>query len=83
MGTLFEQRPRDFKTQDADQWIDYVKDLAKKNKMPIGEVIEILKVAEMYRQNTVYVANGDIHDEQMAGFGELLRELIGLIKGSC
>ena len=29
----------------------------------------------MERANSLYVANGDIHDEQMAGIGELLSEL--------
>jgi hypothetical protein len=79
MGTLFDQRPRNYSEIDLSDVDAYVKELsaiAKKNKVTLPEVIETWKVLEMRRQTDRYVANGDIFDEQMGGFGKLIQELI-------
>jgi len=50
------------------EWV--VKELAKKHKLTTTEIINGLKVLELQRRNDLFVANGDIHDEQIAGIGE-------------
>ena len=52
-----------------------VKELAKKHKMTETEILNGLKVLELKRKNDLFVANGDIHDEQIAGIGKELQEI--------
>ena len=83
MGTLFDQQPRDYKTVSPDHieaFIDDAARIAKKYKLSVAEVIESAKVLEMERQNSLYAANGDAWDEQLAGFGELLSRLASAVE---
>ena len=48
--------------------------------MSIADVIEIYKIEVMDRVTTCKVDDGDRKDEQLAGFGELLREFNGHIE---
>ncbi len=41
--------------------------------MSIAEVIEVYKIKTKNRSIDCYVDNGDIWDEQLAGFGELFK----------
>ena len=41
--------------------------------MSVADVIEVYKIKTQNRSIDCYVANGDIRDEQMAGFGELFK----------
>lgn len=75
MGTLTSQEPRDYKEislKALEHEIEEVLSLAKKHKIEAASVIEIKRVMEMRRKNDLYVFNGDVHDEQMKGIGELL-----------
>ena len=73
MGTLYHQDPRKYQeitTDNKKYFFEEVKELAKKHKLTTTEIINGLKVLELQRRNDLFVANGDIHDEQIAGIGE-------------
>lgn len=78
MGTLQEQPPRNYHTVSSDDVKDFLTDalkLSKELKVDISVVLEAYRIKELQRRNTLYVSNGDILDEQLAGFGELLSEI--------
>jgi hypothetical protein len=79
MGTLFDQPVRNRQEvpyKDIEYFLETSCQLALDYDVSISDVIQARKVLEMERANTLRVGNGDIFDEQMGGFGELLRELI-------
>lgn len=75
MGTLFQQQPRSYYDVDFDKDVRYacekIQKIAKETKMSVSDVIEIYKIETQNRAISCYVCNGDIKDEQLAGFGEL------------
>jgi len=78
MGTLLKQEPRNFrsvKTEDVEERLKDFISIAKLHKVSLSDVINTAKIMEMERSNNLFVANGDIHDEQMAGIGEILTEI--------
>ena len=78
MGTLFNQPPRQFLDVDeskVEHFLETVLKLSKKYNIPTQEVIYSIEVLELRRKNDLYVRNGDTFDEQMAGFGDLLKDL--------
>lgn len=77
MGTLFNQQPRKYHhTQDYDIDIICTEIMHIKSTygMSHNEAIDVLRIAENRRTSNIFVANGDIKDEQLAGFGELIKE---------
>ncbi|MTJ51266.1 hypothetical protein FJR38_00470 [Anabaena sp. UHCC 0253] len=81
MGTLFNQEPRNYRhCENTESYIENTIKLSKKYKITIDQVIAIEQLLECKRRNDLYVDNGDIHDEQMAGIGELLRNLVSVIE---
>jgi len=78
MGTLFNQSPRFNHRRDDDDAVSnqvrLIQRVANKTGQSYKEVLETCKMLEMSRQNDLYVNNGDAFDEQMAGFGELIKE---------
>ena len=83
MGTLFKQNARTYgsvEMKDVDLFLEDVKSLSEKHKVPVENVLEAYKIKEMKRTNDLYVNNGDAHDEQMSGIGELLKELVQAIE---
>ncbi len=78
MGTLFNQREREsyrVSKSDADNFLRDAVGLAKKHKIKVFGVIEAYKTLEIERRNNLYHWNGDTFDEQMAGFGKLIRDI--------
>lgn len=75
MGTLFEQPARKDGREDINGLVFDVISIVKEG-FDENQAIEILKIAEMRRKNNLYQMNGDIHDEQLSGFGDLLKEFI-------
>ena len=76
MGTLYEQPPRKY----FDVEFKYVKSaceeilkIAKETKMSVADVIEVYRIETQNRDINCKVANGDIWDEQIGGFGELFK----------
>jgi hypothetical protein len=82
MGTLFSQRPRDHRVVgrgDVINDMEAVKEIAESTGSTKQEVIELMRVMEMERQSNLYVDNGDAFDEQLEGFGYLIREFIDVL----
>lgn len=77
MGTLFDQLPRNYHDIDFERHVkadcEEIQKIAKKTKMSIAEVIEVYKINTINRLINCYVDNGNIFDEQMAGFGNLFK----------
>ncbi len=76
MGTLFNEPRRnyfdiDFKYVKSD--CEEIKKIAKETGLSVADVIEVYKIKTQNRSIDCYVDNGDIWDEQMAGFGELFK----------
>lgn len=76
MGTLFNQSPRLEREYYELGSINDIKELAEKTNLSFDQVVNALHFLELRRKNDLYVSNGDIHDEQMAGIGLLLQQLI-------
>lgn len=77
MGSLFEPTSRSrhaFDEIEVEKFIKPANALAKKLNISLMEVLEPLKFQK--RRNKVYVNNGNIFDEQMMGFGEMLKEFV-------
>lgn len=78
MGTLHDQKPRDFKNvtkSGALNLITEINEVSKETKLSFDQVFKIYELKEKQRTNSLYAANGDIKDEQLSGFGDLISEL--------
>ncbi|HHD80446.1 MAG TPA: hypothetical protein ENK99_02395 [Campylobacterales bacterium] len=78
MGTLYNQPPRDYTKitiSDKNHFFEEVKALSKKHKMTTDEIINGLKILELRRRNDLFVNNGDIYDEQIAGIGHEFQDI--------
>lgn len=83
MGTLFNQPVREYYAIDKRKtlnFIEQVKEISKETGLTEELVIKAFEIKEMERKNDLFVVNGNIHDEQMAGIGELIKELNGVIQ---
>ncbi len=83
MGTLYDQQPRDYKPVSIEHvggFLNEVSELVKKHKVSVADVIEAHKVLELKRRNDLYVANGDIYDELMAGIGKEIQKVADSIE---
>ncbi|AFV22188.1 hypothetical protein BTB_7p00060 (plasmid) [Bacillus thuringiensis Bt407] len=75
MGTLFNQQPRmEYFHSYGVKFIGTVKELAKKNNLTIEETCRILEL-------TMKIDDYDRKDEQLAGIGELIKEMNDQIMG--
>jgi hypothetical protein len=84
MGTIFEQPVRkwaSFEMTHVDNLLNEVTSLSKKHNITPADVLKAYEVMEMSRTNDLYVNNGNIHDEQMKGIGELLLEVSHSLQG--
>ena len=76
MGTLYNQPPRNYFDIDlkyVKSACEELKKIAKETGLSVSDVIEVYKIETQNRSINCYVSNGDIWDEQMAGFGELFK----------
>ena len=78
MGTLTNQPERkQMHTRDqVPDRLQYYMRIAKENQVSLSDVLKVKELLELERRNNLYVANGDIHDEQLAGFGKLFEKFI-------
>lgn len=81
MGTLFSQKPRNnFSIDDIpyqfEDAVQYLSNISKKQRINFCDLVYLYEVMELTRKNDLYVANGDIKDEQLKGFGEILRDFV-------
>lgn len=73
MGTLFNQPVRSRENSyGLEDEITYIQTLAKDYKISFSEVVALMDVLERKRSNNLAVNDGDVHDEQIAGLGEIL-----------
>ena len=78
MGTVFKQPPRSdygVSISMVEGWLMEIIDIAKRHNVEVTDVIEVYKSLELSRQNNLDRANGDIHDEQLSGLAELLKNV--------
>lgn len=78
MGTLFNQSERNYRYVDfkiVRSSCEEIKKIAKELNMNVADVIEIYKAEIQDRAISNRVDDGDRKDEQLAGFGELLKSL--------
>jgi hypothetical protein len=78
MGTLFSQPERENKKvtiENIDNFLSAACELATKHKIEIRDVIAAKHTLEISRRNDLYVLNGNIFDEQLAGFGDILKDI--------
>lgn len=70
MGTLFNQIPRkDYFDNDAVKFLDTVKTLARDHGLTVEETCRILELS-------MEIDDYDRKDEQLAGLGRLIKDLI-------
>lgn len=85
MGTLLEQPKRNTHVVDFDdlkgELIEMIK-IAKHLKIELKDVLKARECMEMQRANYLRFDNGDIQDEQMSGFGEILKSSLERIASS-
>jgi hypothetical protein len=83
MSTLFNQPEREHKRampSNIDDFLTFARDLAQKHKVDVATVVAVKQALELQRRNDLQVANGDVFDEQMAGFGEILGKIASILK---
>jgi len=83
MGTLFHQEPRrplrfcnPKGCTDHHKIVDFinvVKETSKEYGLTIDQTLKVMEILSNERRNNLYYENGDIHDEQMAGMGEIFQ----------
>ena len=83
MGTLFNQKPRNTLSVEDKQvriWCDWVNIQAKELGREVKDVLKAFEIYEKKRTNNLSVYDGDSKDEQLAGFGEILQNLVCAIE---
>ncbi len=84
MGTLHNQPERDHKlvaSGDLDDFLGSAVKLAAKHKIAVSDVIAAKQALESERRNDLYVANGDVFDEQVSGIGLILEGVTSAVEG--
>lgn len=79
MGTLKNQTIRakfNVLSNDLSYEIEHVKQLAKEHGIDVSEAIKLLQILEYRRRTDFMIDNGDRHDEQLAGFAELIEKFL-------
>ena len=80
MGTLFDQKPREdwnMHVLNPEDMLHHISVLKKISKLlTTDECVSIIKLAMADRAYLYNQRSDDARDEQIAGFGELLRSLI-------
>jgi len=84
MPTLFSQPPRGDCRNVQQDWdavaVDRFERLKKLHGFDDRTTLELMRLADAHRQHEYRVSDLDAKDEQLAGFGELLAELIEVIR---
>jgi hypothetical protein len=74
MGTLQDQQPRNYYRVTGGEinlLISEVLNTAEKFDITFDQAFNIYNLAENRRRNDLFVANGDIWDEQICGIGDI------------
>ena len=85
MGTLLEQPPRgeclrylSTSSQTID-WCKWVQTQAENLGWEISDVLKAFEINQLEIANTLALRDGDAKDEQLAGFGEILQNLVNVL----
>lgn len=79
MGTLFNQPVREIRPvslSDLKETHSIIKQFAKDTGVTIDQAIKIFEIEEYNKRTAVMILDGNVHDEQMAGMGQLLKSFI-------
>ena len=89
MGTLQNQPPRPYMSVNVSamsstsggvtfmaEELLQMKRVAEQAGCTLDQVLQLRQIREDERRNDLYVANGDIWDEQIAGIGEILSGIV-------
>ncbi|MBT4122768.1 MAG: hypothetical protein HOE35_02420 [Candidatus Ruthia sp.] len=83
MGVLGSQPERDaYRIDNAllDAFLHDIKVLSDKHSISTETAIEAARVLELKRKNDISVQAGDYFDEQLGGFGDILRNIAAAIE---
>ncbi len=80
MGTLLNQEPREeclapYRAASTIDWCNWIQTQSEKLGWEISDVLKAFEINEMQKANELALRDGDAKDEQLAGFGELFKEL--------
>jgi hypothetical protein len=79
MGTLFDQPARKAFRVTEDEIEDFILETEKYPGIALSDYVKVIQVLE-YRRRTDHMINDrDVWDEQMIGFGELLKQLLEVL----
>ena len=79
MATLFSQPPRnDYEVsfKEVKVFIEQVLEIGKETEVQPEFVLRVFELCELKRTNNLKAWDGDAKDEQLAGFGEILRDFL-------
>lgn len=82
MGTLYEQPERDYRhvaLHEVISDIKTIKTVAKEGGITFDQALRVFELMETKRRNDLFVDNGDIWDEQIAGIGMCIDKLTDAI----
>lgn len=83
MGTLFDQPVRELhpvSLMNLKEIVSIVKQLAKESGLTIDQTIKIFEIEEYSKRTSAMILDGNVHDEQMAGIGELIKSFIDKVE---
>jgi len=83
MGTLTNQNPRrshSYYEKDVDSLVKSILKIAKDNKISYNEALEAYKYLLDERKVNLKIDDFDIKDEQLGGFGILIKEFIDVLE---
>tara|TARA_Y100000310_G_scaffold251886_1_gene258514 strand:+ start:487 stop:753 length:267 start_codon:yes stop_codon:yes gene_type:complete len=87
MGTLFEQQPRQnavkyFSPKGNIDWCRWIDKQAIDLGWEVSDVLKAFEIQELEKANALTLQDGDAKDEQLSGFGEILQNLVDVLRES-
>ena len=79
MGTLFDQAPRKrfyFDYKEVLLMTELIKGVMKESGFEFDQVMRVYEYMQKDRELNISIDGGDTRDEQLAGFGQMLREYL-------
>lgn len=77
MGTLFKQPNREYKPigkEEMEDLYQMVIEFSEEKELSFEQALKIVEILEKEKATNAYITDRDVHDEQMAGFGILLKD---------
>ena len=82
MGTLSNQLPHNYYEvfeENLESYLERVQFLAVKYNMSPDTIISAARVLELRRSTNIQVEAGDYLDENLGGFGDILRDILDIL----